>query len=160
MKRDETAAAKRASYEEQAENAVRDMGFTPVKPPRRQIKSVIKTVTKPIDGKEKERLEEEKRKDELRESAMIELQEIRDQEEEEMRDQEERDMSANATEPATDPYTPDPLKDRMERMKNDVQEANGHKSETKRTLEFHAKQRELEEADQEAFEQMNRADNV
>ena len=93
--------------------------------------------------------EEQKRIQEER--VKIEQQEIRRQEEEDLRHQEE--MSANATEPATDPYTPettyDPLKERTARTKNDIQQERGERSDRQRILDLHDQQRELEQREAE-----------
>jgi len=81
--------------------------------------------------------EEQKRIQEERERR--EQQEIRDQEEaEDLRHQEE--MSANTTEPAYDP-----LKERMARTKNDIQQERGERSEKQRILDLHDQQREQAE---------------
>ena len=80
--------------------------------------------------------EEQKRIQEERERR--EQQEIRDQEAEDLRHQDE--MSANTTEPAYDP-----LKERMARTKNDIQQERGERSDRQRILDLHDQQREQAE---------------
>ena len=121
LKRDEAAAKRAERYVDEAKNSVHGMGLT-------------------TDPQRSDEREEQKRIQEEEQKRMQELQE-----------QEETDMSADATHPATDPFTPnttyDPLKERTARMKNDIYQQQ--ELEEQRVKEATEQQLALEELNRE-----------